>query len=138
MSDITWKEIGCVPMACHLLCNSIPRPMLHKSVYEVLLDCIWWQVLGGTTETPMIFVSLLHVGRRCLSTCLITGSSLTNLMPSGCRAEIISVAKDLGHFWLGYIRMLGHLQLSAHLPNFERLQYRFHWVDLLYLKSQAY
>ena len=22
--------------------------------------------------------------------------------------------KDLGHFWLGYIRMLGHLQLSAH------------------------
>ncbi len=29
--------------------------------------------------------------------------------------------KDLGHFGLGYIRMLGHLQLSAHLPNFERL-----------------
>ncbi len=22
--------------------------------------------------------------------------------------------KDLGHFWLGYIRMLGHLQPSAH------------------------
>ncbi len=30
-------------------------------------------------------------------------------------------AKDLGHFWLGHIRMLGHLQLSAHLPNIERL-----------------
>ncbi len=29
--------------------------------------------------------------------------------------------KDLGHFWLGYIRMLGHLQLSAHLTNFEVL-----------------
>ncbi len=31
--------------------------------------------------------------------------------------------KDLGHFWLGYIniRMLGHLQLSAHLSNFERI-----------------
>ena len=29
--------------------------------------------------------------------------------------------KDLGHFWLGYIRMLGHLQLSAHLPNFDHL-----------------
>ncbi len=28
-------------------------------------------------------------------------------------------SKDLGHFWLGYIRMLGHLHLSAHLPNFE-------------------
>ena len=33
----------------------------------------------------------------------------------------VQVTKDLGHFWLGYIRMLGHLQLSAHLPNFERL-----------------
>ncbi len=30
-------------------------------------------------------------------------------------------SKDLGHFWLGYIRMLGHLQLSAHWLNFERL-----------------
>ena len=32
--------------------------------------------------------------------------------------------KDLGHFWLGYnykVIMLGHLQLSAQLPNFERL-----------------
>ncbi len=27
--------------------------------------------------------------------------------------------KDLGHFWLGYIRMLGHFQMSAHLVNFE-------------------
>ncbi len=25
--------------------------------------------------------------------------------------------KDLGHFWLGYIEMLGHLQLSAHWPK---------------------
>ncbi len=39
--------------------------------------------------------------------------------------------KDLGHFWLGYIRMLGHLQSSAHLPNFEMLQNHFHWFDLL-------
>ncbi len=29
--------------------------------------------------------------------------------------------KDLGHFWLDYIRMLGHLEMSAHLRNFERL-----------------
>ncbi len=29
--------------------------------------------------------------------------------------------KDLGHFWLGYIRMLGHLQMSAHLVDFDRL-----------------
>ncbi len=29
--------------------------------------------------------------------------------------------KDLGHFWLGYIRILGHLQMSAHLVNFDRL-----------------
>ncbi len=34
---------------------------------------------------------------------------------------VSKVFKDLGHFWLGYIRMLGHLQSSAHLPNFERL-----------------
>ena len=25
--------------------------------------------------------------------------------------------KDLGHVWLGYIRMLGHLQMSAHMEN---------------------
>ena len=30
--------------------------------------------------------------------------------------------KDLGHFWLGYIRMLGQLHaMSADLPDFERL-----------------
>ena len=29
--------------------------------------------------------------------------------------------KDLGHVWLGYIRMVGHLQLSVHLPDFEGL-----------------
>ncbi len=28
--------------------------------------------------------------------------------------EIFITEKDLGHFWLGYIRMLGHLQLGAH------------------------
>ncbi len=27
------------------------------------------------------------------------------------------ICKDLGHFWLGYIRMLGHLQLSAGSPT---------------------
>ncbi len=31
--------------------------------------------------------------------------------------------KDLGHFWVGYIRMLGHLQLSAHWPNFEKFRF---------------
>ena len=39
--------------------------------------------------------------------------------------------KDLGHFWLGYIRMLGHLQMSAHLVNFDRLWNCFHFSDLL-------
>ena len=39
--------------------------------------------------------------------------------------------KELGHFWLGYIRMMGHLQLSAHLANFETLSNRFHLVNLL-------
>ena len=29
--------------------------------------------------------------------------------------------KDLGHFWLGYIRMQGHLQMTAHLVNLDRL-----------------
>ncbi len=24
------------------------------------------------------------------------------------------ISKDLGHFWLGYLMMLGHLQMSAH------------------------
>ena len=28
--------------------------------------------------------------------------------------DLAKFAKDLGHFWLSYIRMLGHLQLSAH------------------------
>ncbi len=38
------------------------------------------------------------------------------------RERVFSLSfKDLGHFWLGYIRMLGHLQLGAHRPNFERL-----------------
>ncbi len=32
-----------------------------------------------------------------------------------------SRGKNLGHLWLGFIRMLGHLQLSAHRTNFERL-----------------
>ncbi len=32
------------------------------------------------------------------------------------------VWNDLGHFWLDYIRMLGHLQLSAHLQNWEKLR----------------
>ncbi len=35
------------------------------------------------------------------------------ISPSGYRY------KDLGHFWLGYIRMLGHLQLSAHWPKIQ-------------------
>ncbi len=35
------------------------------------------------------------------------------------REHFVKKSKDLGHFWLGYIRMLGHLQLSAHLPNFD-------------------
>ncbi len=50
----------------------------------------------------------------------------------------IAVIKDLGHFWLGYIRMLGHLQMSAHLVNFDRLWNGFHLSDLLDLKSQVY
>ncbi len=29
--------------------------------------------------------------------------------------------KDLGHFWFGYIRILGHQQMGAHLSNFEGL-----------------
>ena len=32
--------------------------------------------------------------------------------------------KDLRHFWLGCIRMLGHIPLSAQPPNFERLSAR--------------
>ncbi len=35
--------------------------------------------------------------------------------------EVYDIGKDLGHFWLDYIRMLGHLQMSDHLVNFERL-----------------
>ncbi len=46
--------------------------------------------------------------------------------------------KDLGHFWLGYIRMLGHLQMSAHLVNFNRLYNCSHLSDLLDLKSHIY
>ncbi len=28
-----------------------------------------------------------------------------------------NLQKDLQHFWLGYILMLGHLQMSAHLHS---------------------
>ncbi len=41
------------------------------------------------------------------------------------------IGKDLGHFWLGYIRMLGHLQMSAHLVNFDRLRNCFHLSNSL-------
>ena len=34
-----------------------------------------------------------------------------------------------GHFWLGYIRMLGHLQMSAHLVNFTDFEIAF-WMVL--------
>ncbi len=30
---------------------------------------------------------------------------------------------DLGHFWLGYIRLLGHPQMTAHVSNFEWLSW---------------
>ncbi len=30
------------------------------------------------------------------------------------RGSGLPAAKYLGHFWLGYIRMMGHLQLIAH------------------------
>ena len=39
----------------------------------------------------------------------------------GQQISRMNASKDLGHFWLGYIRMLGHLQMSAHLVNFDRL-----------------
>ncbi len=31
----------------------------------------------------------------------------------------ICCVKDLGHFWLGYIRILEQLQMSTHLVNFD-------------------
>ncbi len=45
-------------------------------------------------------------------------------VPVWCHSELLPLSlirrKDLGHFWLDYIRMLGHLQMSAHLMNFDR------------------
>ncbi len=36
--------------------------------------------------------------------------------------------KDLGHFWLGYIRMLGYLQMSAHLVNLTGKVFSFQYL----------
>ncbi len=36
--------------------------------------------------------------------------------------EAMKLIKDMGHLWLGYIRMLGHPQMSAHLSNFEGIK----------------
>ena len=43
------------------------------------------------------------------------------ILYTGLSRNVEVDGKDLGHFWLGYIGILGHLQLSAHTPNFERL-----------------
>ncbi len=34
-----------------------------------------------------------------------------------CMSVFCFYYKDLGHFWLGYIRMLGYLLLTAHLAK---------------------
>ena len=41
-----------------------------------------------------------------------------------------TLSKDLRHFWLGYIRMLGHLQMCAHLLEFDRLGNCFSFCTL--------
>ena len=35
---------------------------------------------------------------------------------------IVTQKKNLGHFLFGYIQMLGHLQMNAHMANIERLR----------------
>ena len=45
--------------------------------------------------------------------CLATVVSDLHRMKDKCGTS--GKAKDLGHFWLCYIRTMGHLQLSAHL-----------------------
>ncbi len=35
--------------------------------------------------------------------------------------KMVYEPKGLGHFWLAYIRMLGHLHMNAHSMNFDRL-----------------
>ncbi len=46
----------------------------------------------------------------------------------------VKLPKDLGHFWLGYnIRILGHLQMSDHLVNFDQNLYVVFTVIQLHL-----
>ncbi len=55
------------------------------------------------------------------SKCVTVGNhSIEVLFPVTMSSNMCD-RKDLGHLWLGDIRMLGQLQLSAHRPNFERL-----------------
>ncbi len=84
----------------------------------------------------VLILNLSFIQNMCLM-CTISGEECTRLLAemfdliqttpgshskkSSCILRIISSPKDLGIYWLGYVRMLGHLQMSAHLVKFERL-----------------
>ncbi len=55
---ICW--VGCVPVACHLLCNFMGRELHGMGAKVVSFHVLWWQVFGCTTETPRIFWGFLN------------------------------------------------------------------------------
>ena len=63
---------------------------------------------NGSTGFGSTFFSVKHLFYLCLLYVLSQSPKYT-------------IHKDLGHLRLGYIRMLGDLQMSVHRPNFERL-----------------
>ncbi len=49
-------------------------------------------------------------------------ANLQMLLREQCLESMVREPKYLGHFWLGYIRMLGQPIMSAHLSKFEGLR----------------
>ena len=101
-----------------LLCNTSDQPCLITDIIspkeswlqKFLLISMQWKIFSRYLIVPM---SLWY----------LSSTSKGNLTWSH---------KDLGHFWLGYIRMLGHLQMSAHLVSFDKLWNCFQWQHVTF------
>ncbi len=59
-------EFGCVPVACHLLCNN---SLIHFPV-------LWWHILDCATTTPMIFACYVRQNLPNLSLKVVSAGLL--------------------------------------------------------------
>ena len=88
-----------------------------STFFSVIVPICWKLVLRPTPICPITISEILDPQICYLF--LDQFCKDANMFLNPHRKKLKS--KDLGHFWFGYIRMLGNLQLSAHLPNFESL-----------------